>query len=343
MDVLALEHNFGKEIETSIQQLFSYFCNNLNLGQWQTAKACLRQLNTYKKNFQFDLDSLLVDIIQSPQLYVHHTQTIQSSFHLALLLYEFATQAQLISDQNDLFYDKILFKFIIYSIVNTETDLNTIRLAIEELANFMQANYSSELSSNGFECLKNLTIAYPSKIEHVFKLVFKYNPSSEHIFLKVNLAAVNKCVDNLSSSTMDTLCDLLNLLLVYEFRIGDDLELENKKYESIALIQRSFKEICTKFNQLWSNEPGKLEENYRRVYVSLLDEESEHKTDLLNLFCKTNYQIERVQLITSTFNDDSLPILSMIKKYSNGPYLWHRLFLFCYYEKKILLKCLIVS
>ena len=29
MDVLSLEHYFGKEIETSIQQLFHYFCNNL--------------------------------------------------------------------------------------------------------------------------------------------------------------------------------------------------------------------------------------------------------------------------------------------------------------------------
>lgn len=69
MDVLSLEHNFGKEIETSIQQLFNYFCNNLNLGQWQAAKACLKQLIIFKKNFQFDLQQVLDDIIQNPQLY----------------------------------------------------------------------------------------------------------------------------------------------------------------------------------------------------------------------------------------------------------------------------------
>ena len=28
MDVMLLEHSFGKEIETSLQQLFTYFCNN---------------------------------------------------------------------------------------------------------------------------------------------------------------------------------------------------------------------------------------------------------------------------------------------------------------------------
>lgn len=69
MDVLSLEHNFGKEIETSIQQLFNYFCNNLQLGQWHPAKACLKQLIAYKKNFQFSLDHVLLDIVDNPSIY----------------------------------------------------------------------------------------------------------------------------------------------------------------------------------------------------------------------------------------------------------------------------------
>ena len=69
MDVLSIEHNFGKEIETSILQLFTYFCNNLQLGQWHAAKACLKQLHAYKKNFQFNLEQVLLDIVENPQLY----------------------------------------------------------------------------------------------------------------------------------------------------------------------------------------------------------------------------------------------------------------------------------
>ena len=61
MDVLSLGHNFGKEIETSLQQLFIYFCNNVNLGQWQAAKACLKQLEENKKIFKFDFDAILAD------------------------------------------------------------------------------------------------------------------------------------------------------------------------------------------------------------------------------------------------------------------------------------------
>lgn len=70
MDVLSLEHYFGKEIETSFRQLFNYFCNNINLGQWKAAKACLKQLSSNKKNFQFDLGSLLAEIVENPEHYM---------------------------------------------------------------------------------------------------------------------------------------------------------------------------------------------------------------------------------------------------------------------------------
>lgn len=69
MDVLSLEHNFGKEIETSLHQLFIYFCNNINLGQWQAAKACLQQLYANKKNFKLDIETILADLIETPELY----------------------------------------------------------------------------------------------------------------------------------------------------------------------------------------------------------------------------------------------------------------------------------
>lgn len=70
MDVLALEHYFGKELETSTHQLFIYFCNNIQLGQWQVAKSCLLQLEQNKKYFKHDFNQILIDIIENPDLYV---------------------------------------------------------------------------------------------------------------------------------------------------------------------------------------------------------------------------------------------------------------------------------
>ncbi len=66
---MLLEHHFGKEVETSLQQLFNYFCNNFCLGQWQAAKACLNQLHAYQTNFKFNLSTLLLDLIENPELY----------------------------------------------------------------------------------------------------------------------------------------------------------------------------------------------------------------------------------------------------------------------------------
>ncbi len=69
MNVMLLEHQFGREIETSQKQLFTYFCNNFYLGQWQAAKACLKQLFECQNNFKFDFRSLLLDLIENPEFY----------------------------------------------------------------------------------------------------------------------------------------------------------------------------------------------------------------------------------------------------------------------------------
>lgn len=69
MDVLSLEHYFGKEVETSLRQMFNYFCNHINLGQWTAAKACLIQLESNKKNIDFDYSSVRTEIMKNPELY----------------------------------------------------------------------------------------------------------------------------------------------------------------------------------------------------------------------------------------------------------------------------------
>ena len=67
---MALEHHFGKEIETSTQQLFNYFCNHIYLGQWQAAKACLKQLFSSQAYFKFDLSLFVTNLIENPELYM---------------------------------------------------------------------------------------------------------------------------------------------------------------------------------------------------------------------------------------------------------------------------------
>lgn len=133
---------------------------------------------------------------------------------------------------------------------------------------------------------------------------------------------------------------------MYKFETNKNQD--NKVLESLALVQRCFKEICYKFNSAWSNELEKLEENFRNLYAALLFEmdkqyeENTKEVNLLELFSKIHYEIDRQITISSTFNDESLLVLSIIKQYSNvhnkEVYIWRRFFLYCYMEKKILIR-----
>ena len=256
------------------------------------------------------------------------------------------------------YYDKLLFKFILCSIFDVNAEFVSIKNLIEEVSAYIsssQAEATSDLSTESFGFLKNLFIQNIFKTEHMLRLIFKYNSSSEHVFLKVHLAAISACLEKLDrNDSVENLCNLLNLLSIYEFKTDKEtneqqkIQSENFKYESIALIQRSFKHICIRFNELWSDDINKLEDNYWLVYLSFLhDSADQDKVDLLNLFCKINYQVERLQTIASMSNDESCPMLAIIKKYAGSQkkdtFLWHRLFLYCFSENKLILKSLIVS
>lgn len=116
MNVMLLEHQFGREISTSQHQLFTYFCNNFYLGQWQAAKACLKQLHACQTNFKFDLDSLLLDLIEHPEFYCQGSYTIQTPFHMSLLLYEFCLEQNYLKPKDEQFYDKLRLKSLIYQL-----------------------------------------------------------------------------------------------------------------------------------------------------------------------------------------------------------------------------------
>jgi hypothetical protein len=439
MDVLSLEHHFGKEIETSLQQLFVYFCNNINLGQWQSAKACLKQLDANKKIFKFDFDAILADIIQNPELYNDGSCTLSSPYHLALLLHEFCIQNSYIENRGEFFYDRILFKFLVDASLRDSyikpDDSVSVCLIVEELINFVRADLfkepmkvehkisppnkktnslllkssststslasaeslasatknpvtpSFELSEATSNFMRLLFLTNPLRAKCLVEIILKYN--AEHAlnaFLNLHLSAIQRLLEDLDSSRnrrrssiinpqqvnvelvshhefqpekiKKLLFTLLNTLSMYQIEIKTSTQSENVKHEYGSMLSKCFRMICFKFNKIWSENLDEMDENFRHVYASLLFEYNEideskdknnnkdmHKINLLNFFSKIQYEVERDITTESTFNDPSLPILSLIKQYANLPnkeiYLWRRFFLFCYMENKVLLKSII--
>lgn len=68
---LPSHHPFGQEASVSLKQLFVAFCNNLKLGQWELARACLISLHA-----QNETDSGVpqaVDLLQALAKNPHNT------------------------------------------------------------------------------------------------------------------------------------------------------------------------------------------------------------------------------------------------------------------------------
>jgi hypothetical protein len=235
-----------------------------------------------------------------------------------------------------------------------------------------------EFSTLTIDYLKKIFLNYPAKAKILLELIFKYNLNSQHAFLKVHLNAISSILDDMECNSnqnplfnqlKDKLFTLLNYLSIYKIDTNANAtnssssqlqsRIDNIRFESVALVQRCFRDLCFKFNSIWSESFEALEENFRLVYSCFLFEKEEEdanetmldqsdiKINLLNLFTKIHYEVDRQITISNTYKDDALPILSLIKQYSNLPnkdlYLWRKLFLLCYIENKILLKSLIVS
>ena len=63
-------HPFGRENEVSIRQLLKFFCNNLYLGQWELARACLVELYDQRALLNLNsIDDILLDVATNPCAY----------------------------------------------------------------------------------------------------------------------------------------------------------------------------------------------------------------------------------------------------------------------------------
>jgi hypothetical protein len=195
--------------------------------------------------------------------------------------------------------------------------------------------------------------------------------------LKAHLAAIDKLISELeldpdihsepdeitesgpneNTTTTSKLHTLLFHLNLYDIKLNSNTnskQEENTNQEALAMLQRCFKELCYKYFSVWSSDQAELDRRFCRVYScfihdadsTLLSDSEPTKISFLELFAKIHYETDHHLIVTNTFNDFKMPILSMIKSFQkngNNKLLWRKLFVFCYMEKKILLRSVIVS
>ena len=74
-----LEHPFGRENEVSLRQLFNFFCNNLQLGQWELARACIDELHGQRELLQVSVRDKLRSIAENPYGYRYELMLISAT------------------------------------------------------------------------------------------------------------------------------------------------------------------------------------------------------------------------------------------------------------------------
>jgi hypothetical protein len=164
----------------------------------------------------------------------------------------------------------------------------------------------------------------------------------------VHLNAIYSSLNELKQEalTLSDLLLLLNQLSIYELDpfVPESIssprnqKLEKIKSDAAELLEKLLRDICVKFNQLWSDDLKTLDSCYLQLYACFLSGESKALFDLL---VRVNYEVDR-ELILTFDKTEPTPILSVIvKMYSNQDHMWRKLFLYCYTEKKLLLKTLL--
>ena len=319
--------------------------------------------------------------------------------HMSVSLFEFLKSTLLKSTLKA----KKLFEIVLKYNPNSQYSLlKALLSAIDKTVNELSATDSSA-STTTTSSSAAVTVPAPTNPQPISNVAStsslasagSSNPVSRRRSINANNAETVSSQNQTRKTTLYALLGMLGIFKLFQSSerlltqtstsSSSNLLGDNKKYESIALIQRCFKNICEKFDMLWSHNLDDLEENYRMVYTCFLQFDNQDSPsaqpppepagairpsspgsvsslslssqavgiNLFDLFTKVHYDIDRHHTVSLTMinneigvSNNNYLVYSLVRQFSGAQkknQLWRRLFMYCYMENKILLRCLIVS
>jgi hypothetical protein len=237
-----------------------------------------------------------------------------STYHLSIVLYEYLKEKNFIPLDNININD-ILVKYYVYSYLNNKSQdymLKNNEVVSQIISNSSQLKNTIETQNflHDFLIENNFT-----KSKEFFCLIHKKDSNNQ-----ANLAEI---IFNLIENEVNTenISKLIEIAAIFEASFQCDK------------IRRCFKRVVKRINEQSFNT---REEIFKKIYLSLFASQR-----LFELFIKTQYECE---CETISNYDSNYRILATIKYFDNNKnYLWKHLFLYCFYEKKILIQSFIVS
>jgi hypothetical protein len=265
-------------------------------------------------------------------------------------------------------YMEILIKFLILTNIDEDID-DPLREAEQQVHEFLNTNFLNIDKRFNLlyykKIMTRLLNKTPAKFQKLFRLLCELCDTMRADFLQIHLSAIDAETKNLSdscltqadmhnmskSSIFRNLCKLTGSLFLYKVKPNDTHEIE--------LFKVMFERILSIFFKAFSSDlsaSDRLERIRTRekllgdLSLSLLhmDENDGYISQtILDVFLQLQYSFT-IRDVSKRF--DKYPLFSIVKEYyiiaaeeNKNNICWKYLFFYCYFEKKDLIRCLIVS
>ncbi|XP_036363256.1 zinc finger FYVE domain-containing protein 26-like [Octopus sinensis] len=199
---------FGNELRESVRLLFRFFCNNIYLGQFELARACVPYLAQHGTHYGVDIGQILKQIVEYPYGRSVGSTQLKSPHHLSwicLLEYLKLEPYELKPSDVETLKRDVEFR-ILLSDASSATDSNTIQelyifhklIPNSEDERMSNDGISQTLSQRTCNFLKELLLTKPelgSAIINHLKCPNKPNLKLHQTMMEqVYISCINRCI-----------------------------------------------------------------------------------------------------------------------------------------------------
>ncbi|XP_069118425.1 uncharacterized protein [Argopecten irradians] len=307
---------YKEERRYSVKRLFRYFCNNLNLGQWEVARTCLHQLHHESKLIGRNIREILRDIIENPY---HRSHCIGQDFQISspqqlswLALQEYTKFSNNCSDDSNIYTgnSEILQKDTEFQLLLLEACHNVSECVIRDLYSYHKCiteasltdgskSASVTLSSDLQEFLQSKLLEQPILGHAVIQAIlaekkYTFLKKNNEILHNIYLHVINKILDRYSNFREDiSVSREAKLQIVYELLALYDPE----PYQNYVALR----ELFIRFLELSACDDSAL--SRKRLVSSMMGKTN---TYLVEEFCKLECELENKCVPTGNYKDISL-------------------------------------
>ncbi|OWF55424.1 Zinc finger FYVE domain-containing protein 26 [Mizuhopecten yessoensis] len=293
---------YKEERRYSVERLFRYFCNNLYLGQWEVARACLQQLHREGQLIGRNIKDFLRDITENPyerSLCIGPECSVTSPQQLSWLsLQEYRRLNTPCSEDDEKRTFEILQQNTEFHLLLLEACHNVSECVIRDLYNYHKCITEAPLTSGN----KPASVTLSSDLQEFLQTKLLEHPILGHALIHAILAEKkytflkknNDILQNIYLQAINNILDRYSNFCTREETAASREAKIRTVYELLALYNPEpyqnyapLRELFTRFLELSASDGSVLDRE--RLLSSMVGKTN---TYLVEEFCKLEYELE---------------------------------------------------